>query len=71
MAFIKNNWLAVLLLSASLACFIAFNLIGTRVNSEGYLVEPFALIPMFWLLFLGGLICLVRRIYTVNKSLKE
>lgn len=45
---------AIALLLAGLACFIAFALIGSSVADDGTLVEPFFLIPIGWLLALTG-----------------
>jgi hypothetical protein len=45
---------AIALLLAGLACFIAFALIGSSVADDGTLVEPFFLIPIACLLFLAG-----------------
>jgi len=50
-------------------CGIAFNVIGSSVDEQGFLQEPFALIPIGWLAFLLGLltggIYLIRRIVTI------
>jgi len=40
----------VVLLVMGLACFVAFALIGSTVDENGLLHEPFALIPIGWLL---------------------
>ncbi|WP_378080196.1 DUF3955 domain-containing protein [Aeromonas bestiarum] len=40
-----------------LACFMAFNMIGSTVNEAGVLHEPFGLLPIsFGLLFIGVLV---------------
>jgi len=39
---------------SSLACIVAFEVIGSEVNDDGTLVEPFFLIPIAWLLFVTG-----------------
>ncbi|MGL6539404.1 DUF3955 domain-containing protein [Aeromonas hydrophila] len=42
-----------------LACFMAFNVIGSTVDEAGILHEPFGLLPIgFGLLFIGVLIAL-------------
>jgi len=45
---------------ASVGCLVAFNVIGSYVTPEGFLVEPFALIPLTYLFglaaFLSGLV---------------
>ena len=35
-------------------CLIAFDIIGSEVDSDGKLVEPFFLIPISWLCFITG-----------------
>ena len=45
---------------AAMTCFIAFNVIGSKVLPDGTLVEPFGLIPigyLFVLVFIISLIC--------------
>lgn len=43
-----------------LACFMAFNMIGSTVDEAGVLHEPFGLLPIgFGLLFIGVLIALI------------
>lgn len=45
---------------AAMTCFIAFNVIGSKVLPDGTLVEPFGLIPIgyiFVLVFIISLIC--------------
>jgi hypothetical protein len=39
---------------SSLACIVAFEVIGSEVTEDGTLVEPFFLIPIAWLLFVTG-----------------
>ena len=41
---------------ASVGCLVAFHVIGSYVTSEGFLVEPFALIPLFYLFGLTALL---------------
>ena len=45
---------AIVLMLSSLACIVAFEVIGSEVNDDGTLVEPFFLIPIAWLLFITG-----------------
>ena len=47
---------AIFLVLSSFACVIAFEIIGSSVNEDGTLVEPFFLIPIAWLLFATGVI---------------
>lgn len=69
-------FLGSLLLSllASIGCFASYNMIGSHLAADGTLIEPFALIPLFYIFgFIAilsgvalGIICIVRR----KKSLK-
>ncbi len=56
-----------LLFSLSGVCILAYNTIGSTVDADGFLQEPFFLIPIGWLLFLGGLgvgdYCNVQKLY--------
>jgi hypothetical protein len=45
---------AIVLILSSFACIVAFEVIGSSVNYDGTLVEPFFLIPIAWLLFVVG-----------------
>jgi hypothetical protein len=47
----KNNSskLTILLLLCSAVCWGMFNLIGSTVDEQGFLREPFFLIPLGWL----------------------
>lgn len=46
--------LSFVLLALGGACLLAFNLIGSTIDAQGMLHEPFGLIPIGWLLILGG-----------------
>jgi len=35
-------------------CLVAFTVIGSEVDADGKLVEPFFLIPIAWLCFMAG-----------------
>lgn len=41
---------------ASVGCLVAYNIIGSYVTAEGFLVEPFALIPLSYLFGLSALL---------------
>jgi hypothetical protein len=63
-------WPAVLLMAAGFACWIAFALIGSTVDSQGVLHEPFGLIPIGWLLLLlGGLVIVLRIVWVGLRAL--
>ena len=49
---------AVLIAIAS-ACAVAYELIGSHVDADGWLREPFVLIPIGWLSGLAGVSLLV------------
>ncbi len=48
-----------LLILAGLGCFVAFNLLGTTVDTQGFLHEPFALLPLGYLLLFTGMVLTV------------
>ncbi|CAG35095.1 DUF3955 domain-containing protein [Desulfotalea psychrophila] len=48
---IFSKTLCALLLLASITCMISYRIIGSSIDSEGFLHEPFALIPLGWLFF--------------------
>jgi hypothetical protein len=50
-----------------LGCFVAFAVIGSSVAEDGTLVEPFFLIPIAWLLFLGGMLAIATFIKERSK----
>ena len=60
---LKN--ISILLLMTGGLCLLAFNLIGSTVDAQGVLHEPFGLLPIgFLLMVLGALIY----IYQLAKS---
>lgn len=54
-------WWRITLLCAGAAVItlITFNLVGSTVDAQGVLHEPFFLIPLFWLLSFSSLITAV------------
>ncbi len=48
----------LLLMAVAFALILAFELIGSRVDANGWLHEPFALIPLAWLSGLAGVLLL-------------
>lgn len=54
----KNNSsrLMILFLLCGAACWGVFNLIGSTVDGQGFLREPFFLIPFGWLFFFLALV---------------
>lgn len=47
--------MGALLILAGLGCFLAFNLVGSTLDAQGMLHEPFALLPLGNLLIFMGL----------------
>lgn len=64
--------LSLALIALGGACLLAFNLIGSTIDAQGMLHEPFGLIPIGWLLILGGaalgLAGLTRAILHLSKT---
>ena len=48
----------VILLALAAALLLAYGVIGSHVDADGWLHEPFALIPLAWLSGLSGLVLL-------------
>ena len=69
LSFLKGGLIVALMACA--ACVIAYNVIGVHVESNGLLVEPFALIPLFFLFALValifGILYVIVRVYKKNK----
>ncbi|WP_367566894.1 DUF3955 domain-containing protein [Lacrimispora sp.] len=54
---------------ASVGCAVAYNRIGSYVTAEGFLVEPFALIPLSYLFGLAALLSgLVLGVLAIKRS---
>jgi|SaaInl5LU_22_DNA_1037371.scaffolds.fasta_scaffold18041_2 hypothetical protein len=74
--FIRNNKISVMLVIvltlAGIACHLACGIIGQEIDADGYLREPFALIPIGFLFYflaiavvvIRGLVYIVRRLQT-------
>ncbi|MFQ2412073.1 DUF3955 domain-containing protein [Aeromonas caviae] len=52
--------IGALLILAGLGCFVAFNLLGTTVDTQGFLHEPLALLPLGYLLLFIGMVLSLR-----------
>lgn len=59
MNFLRKYKISVLFCICGILCLIAYNIIGSSVDEKGFLVEPFGLIPLFWLFQLLALVALV------------
>ncbi len=51
--------IGALLILAGLGCFVAFNLLGSTLDAQGFLHEPFALLPLGYLLLFTGMVLTV------------
>jgi hypothetical protein len=63
----KGYLVAVIFLAIGAGCWTVYNYIGSYVDEEGWLHEPFGLIPIgYFFLFLGiiwGLVTLIRSFF--------
>ena len=55
----KKRILRITPFAIGIACIIAYNIIGSEITPEGFLVEPFYLIPISYLFFCIGIIGLM------------
>ncbi|MFS1492506.1 DUF3955 domain-containing protein [Vibrio splendidus] len=67
MNFLRKYKISFLFCASGLLCFVAYHTIGSYVDENGLLVEPFGLIPLFWIF---GLLALVASIVTFVKNRK-
>lgn len=51
--------IALLCAGSAVITIVTFNLIGSTLDAQGVLNEPFFLIPLFWLLSFGSIISMV------------
>ena len=56
-----------------LICFVAYNIIGTKMLADGSFVEPFALIPIgFLFVFIGVISAIIVAVVTyIRNSLNK
>ena len=67
----RHYWIPALFWSMGLVCLAAYHLIGSYVDEQGVLIEPFALIPLFWLfLLLGGVALLAVLLTRYRKQVR-
>lgn len=52
----RSLWISALLFLGGIISWGAYTLIGSEVDAQGILHEPFALIPVGWLLIFVGLV---------------
>ena len=53
---VRRTKIAILLFLMGVACHVAYYLIGSHVDENGVLVEPFPLIPIGYLFYIGSII---------------
>ncbi|OEG06313.1 hypothetical protein BFG06_19080 [Aeromonas caviae] len=67
--------IGALLILAGLGCFLAFNLLGSTLDAQGFLHEPFALLPLGYLLLFTGmvltLIPLLKRVLCKGRTKEQ
>jgi hypothetical protein len=51
--------ISILLIVGAIISVIAFALVSSYVDEQGFLYEPFITLPLFWLLSLGSIITAV------------
>jgi hypothetical protein len=68
MKVLKRFWLSALFLAFSMVCLLSFNLIGSYVDENGLLVEPFGFIPLFWLFILLALVSFFVSLFRKRKN---
>lgn len=55
----KKNILYSIPFLIAIGCLVIFNIIGSEVATDGTLIEPFFLIPTFWLFSFIGILALI------------
>ena len=58
----------LLLLGLSLLCMFGYHLIGGTLDEAGVLIEPFALVPLGWMLLLLSLVSLVVQWFRLKRA---
>ena len=59
MNFLRKYKISAFFCLSGILCLIAYNAIGSYVDENGFLVEPFSLILLFWLFQILALAALV------------
>ncbi|PSU45340.1 hypothetical protein C9J12_23165 [Photobacterium frigidiphilum] len=68
MKVLKRFWLSALFLALSMTCLLSFNLIGSYVDKDGLLIEPFGFIPLFWLFIFLALVSFLVSLFRNRKN---
>lgn len=58
----KKNILYSIPFLIAIGCLVIFSIIGSEVAADGTLIEPFFLIPIFWLFSFIGILALIFRV---------
>lgn len=64
---LKFRW-SLLLLSLGFVCLFAFKTIGSRVDENGFLVEPFGLLPISSMFISLGLVLLIGGLVKLRRN---
>ncbi|MDN3617527.1 DUF3955 domain-containing protein [Vibrio gallaecicus] len=59
MNFLRKYKVSFLFCISGVLCLVAYNTIGSYVDENGFLIEPFGFIPLFWLFQLLALVAVV------------
>ena len=69
----KSSLFIIIPLMLGISCFIAFFLIGSHITEDGQLVEPFALIPLGFLMIVISIIAsltqIIKFVFKKNKNI--
>lgn len=71
MNFLRNYKISILFFISGILCLIAYNTKGSHIDENGFLVESFGFIPLFWLFQLLALLALVFTFIKRRKSLQK
>jgi len=64
---LKLRW-SLLFLSLGFICLLAFKVIGSKVDENGFLIEPFGLLPISSLLISLGLALLIGGLVKLRRN---
>jgi len=62
-------WICLAFLAGSAVCWVAYRIIGAEVDAQGILQEPFALIPMGFVLLIAGILTGIAHILIRRKQI--
>ncbi|WP_365970842.1 DUF3955 domain-containing protein [Halodesulfovibrio sp.] len=67
MNFFKRN-LAWIFLALSVFLFVRYHMVGSYIDENGFLIEPFYLIPLSWLCFFASMFCFILKFTRRKKN---